>query len=65
MADFHGQEGAHMNLRPFRRQTPEAEEPETGPAAADRAQELAPRPIHAEQQPRMYSLQLPSFTDRR
>ena len=54
-----------MNLRPFRRQTPEAEEPETGSAAADGAQELAPRPIHAEQQPRMYSLQLPSFTDRR
>jgi hypothetical protein len=54
-----------MKLRPFRRQTPEADKPDTEPAVADGAQELAPRPIHAEQQPRMYSLQLPSFTDRR
>jgi hypothetical protein len=53
-----------MKLRPFRRQTPEADKPEAGPPAADGAQEVAPRPIHAEQQPRMYSLQLPSFTDR-
>jgi hypothetical protein len=54
-----------MKLRPFRRQTPEADKPETAPAAADGAPELAPRPIHTEPQPRMYSLQLPSFTDRR
>ena len=52
-----------MKLRPFRRQTPEADKPETAPA--DGAPEPAPRPIHAESQPRMYSLQLPSFTDRR
>jgi hypothetical protein len=54
-----------MKLRPFRRQTPEADKPDPRPASARGERELAPRPIHAEPQPRMYSLQLPSFTDRR
>jgi hypothetical protein len=54
-----------MKLRPFRRQTPEADKPEARPASAPGAPELTQRPIHAEPQPRMYSLQLPSFADRR
>ncbi len=54
-----------MKLRPFRRETPEANKRDTGPAPARGEPELTPRPIHAEPQPRMYSLQLPSFTDRR
>ena len=54
-----------MKLSLFRRQTPEADKPESRPASVARAPELPPRPIHAEPQPRMWSLQLPSFADRR
>jgi len=50
-----------MKLRPFRRQTPRDRKPESRPTL----EAPTPRPIHAEAHPRMYSLQLPSFTDRR
>jgi hypothetical protein len=54
-----------MNLRPFHRHTPEADKSESGPERAARAQEAEPRPTHGQSQLRMFSLQLPSFTDRR
>jgi len=54
-----------MKLRPFHRHTPEADKPESGLDQAARAPEVEPRPTHREAPLRMFSLQLPSFTDRR
>jgi len=54
-----------MKLRPFHRHTPEPDKPESKPAQLAGAPEAEPRPTHSEAQLRMFSLQLPSFTDRR